>query len=79
MKGIKRISIKACNCPVEIEISQLSDGSLLLEKNENGKWFVTTGEKGFFHLQENLENGEIINMGYVDNLPEAIYKIAWAR
>jgi len=76
---MKRISIKACNCPVEIEITQLPNGNLMLEKNENGKWFVSSECDGHFYLQENLEDGEIRDMGFVDNLPEAIQKIAWAR
>lgn len=75
---MKTISIKACNCPVGIVITQFSDGKLLLEKNEDGKWFVSTESDGHFYLQENLRNGEIRDMGFVDNLPEAIQKIAWA-
>ena len=76
---MERISIKACNSPTEIEITQLPDGSLLLEKNENGKWFVSTESDGHFYLQENLEDGEIRDMGFVNSLPEAIQKIVWAR
>ena len=76
---MKQISIKACNSPVEIEITQSPDGNLLLEKNEYGKWFVSTEYDGKFYLQENLEDGEIRDMGFVDNLPDAIRKIVWAR
>lgn len=76
---MKRISIKACNSQVEIEITQFPDGNLMLEKNENGKWFVSTECDGCFYLQENLNDGEIRDMGFVNNLPEAIQKIAWAH
>ena len=77
---MERIEIKACNSPVGIEITQLNDGLLLLEKHENGKWFVSSQDKdGKFYLQENCEDGEIIDMGVSNTLPEAIRKIAWAR
>ena len=75
---MKSISIKACNSPVEIVLSQDSVG-ITLEKHENGKWFVSTEYDGKFYLQENLEDGEIRDMGFVDNLPDAIRKIVWAR
>lgn len=79
MKSIsQKVKIRACNCPVDIVLSQDKVG-FMLEKNENGKWFVTTEVKGRFYLQENLEGGEIRDLGCVDNLPEAIQKIAWAR
>jgi len=77
---MERIKIRACNSPIEIEITQFDDGLLLLEKNENGRWFVSTQDKdGKFYLQENLEDGEIIDMGSTNNLPDAIRKIEWAR
>lgn len=66
---------------VKIEMTQFSDGLIILEKNEKDKWFVSTQDKdGNFYLQENLEeDGEVREMGHVDNLPDALYKIAWAQ
>ena len=77
---MERIEIKACNSPVGIEVTQLGDGLLLMEKFENGKYFVSSQDiDGKFYLQENLDGGEIRDMGSQDNLPEAIRAIAWAR
>ena len=72
------VNIKACNCPADISISQSSKG-IMLEKIEDGKWFVSTEFNGRFYLQENLEGGGIRDLGCEDNLPDAIKKIAWAR
>ena len=63
-----------------IAMTEFADGSMILEKNEHDRWFVSTKDKdGKYYLQENLEDGEIIDMGYTDNLPEALYKLAWAN
>lgn len=62
----------------EITLTQFSDGKIVLEKNEGEKWFVSTQCDDCFYLQENLIDGEIRDMGFVDNLPDALYKIAWA-
>lgn len=63
----------------EITLTQFADGKITLEKNEGERWFVSTQDNdGKFYLQENLIDGEIFDMGCVDNLPDALYKIAWA-
>lgn len=63
----------------EITLTQFADGKIVLEKNEGERWFVSTQENdGNFYLQENLIDGEINDMGFVDNLPDALYRIAWA-
>ena len=76
-KGINVITIKTCG-GTEIDVTQFSDGKLLLEKNLGERWFVSTQFDDCFYLQENLENGEIIDMGFKDNLPDALRAIAWA-
>lgn len=63
----------------KIAITEFCDGSMILEKNEKDRWFVSTKDKdGKFYLQENLEDGEIVDLGVTDNLPNALYKLAWA-
>ena len=63
----------------EITMTQFCDGSMILEKNENDRWFVSTLSDGCFYLQENLEDGEIRDLGFKDNLPEALIALAWAN
>ena len=64
----------------EITLTQFSDGKIILEKNECERWFVSTEDSdGKFYLQENLIDGEIRDISVTDNLPDALYKIAWAN
>lgn len=72
-----------CNMTVagaKICMTQFFDGSIILEKNEKDRWFVSTLDNdGKFYLQENLDDGEIVDLGSTDNLPDALYKLAWAN
>ena len=78
---MKRTSeqVKIIVAQTEIIMTQYCDGSMFLEKNEDGRWFVSTKSDDCFYLQENLEDGEIRDLGFKDNLPEALIAIAWAR
>ena len=72
-----KIKLNVCN-GVIIEMTQFSDGSFILERNKGEKWFVASSlENGCFHLQENLENGEIDDICDCSNMVETLYKMAW--
>ena len=55
---------------------RFSDGTLMFEKTDSDdRWFVCTQENdGKFYLQENLENGEIVELGVFDSMIDAIEK-----
>ena len=63
----------------KINVTEFSDGKMMFEKNDSDdRWFVCTqsnDEK--FYLQENLEDGEIVELGVFDSMIDAIYKLAW--
>lgn len=76
---MKHITIRMCNVPDDIVIEEMGDGTLMLQKNVGDRWFVSTQDKdGKFYLQENLSNGEIIDMGHQCHLFDAIRAIAGA-
>ena len=78
MKEINVAKIKVAG--VTISLTQFTNGLMILEKNEGEKWFVSTQDNdGKFYLQENYDDGEIREMGVTDNLPDALYKLAWAQ
>lgn len=78
MKEINVAKIKVGG--VTITLTQFTNGLMILEKNEGEKWFVSTQDNdGKFYLQENYDDGEIREMGVTDNLPDALYKLAWAQ
>ena len=78
MKEINVAKIKVAG--VTITLTQFTNGLMILEKNEGEKWFVSTQDNdGKFYLQENYDDGEIREMGVTDNLPDALYKLAWAQ
>ena len=78
MKEINVAKIKVGGVP--ITLTQFTNGLMILEKNEGEKWFVSTQDNdGKFYLQENYDDGEIREMGVTDNLPDALYKLAWAQ
>ena len=78
MKEINVAKIKVAG--VTITLTQFTNGLMILEKNEGDKWFVSTQDNdGKFYLQENYDDGEIREMGVTDNLPDALYKLAWAQ
>ena len=78
MKEINVANIKVGG--VAITLTQFTNGLMILEKNEGEKWFVSTQDNdGKFYLQENYDDGEIREMGVTDNLPDALYKLAWAQ
>ncbi len=75
----KSINIKACNVPEDILIEDMADGTMMLQKNVGERWFVSTQDwDGKFYLQENLDDGDIIDMGYTTHLFDAIRAIARA-
>lgn len=77
--NIKRIEVIVAKS-AKIEITEFPGGTMLLEKRENGRWFVTTKYyDGKYYLQENLADGEIREISVKDNLPEALSAIAWAN
>ena len=78
MKEINVAKIKVAG--VTITLTQFTNGLMILEKNEGERWFVSTEDSdGNFYVQENLIDGEIRDISVTDNLPDALYKIAWAN
>lgn len=61
---------------VVITITKFDDESIMLEKNFRDRWFVSTQEKDGFYLQENLEDGEIVDMGKTDSFFDALKQIS---
>ena len=75
---MQNITLTICN-GVEVRMSALKDGTLIIERNTNGRWFVATGEKdNTFTVQENLNDGEVIEIAAGLNMADALYKLAWA-
>ena len=76
---MEHITIRACYVPNDILIVDMGDGTMMLQKNVGDRWFVSTQDKdGKFYLQENLDDGEIIDMGHTTHLFDAIRAIARA-
>lgn len=75
---MKNITLIVCN-GVEVNLTTFNDGTLLIERYTNGRWFVATGEKdNTFTVQENLDGGEIVDIAAGLNMVDALYKLAWA-
>lgn len=75
---MKKITLTICN-GVEVKLTTFNDGTFIIERHINGRWFVATGEKdNTFTVQENLNDGEIVEIAGGLNMVDALYKLAWA-
>ena len=75
---MQNITLTICN-GVEIKLTTLNDGTLIIDRYIHGRWFVATGEKdNTFTVQENLEGGEVVEIATGLNMVDALYKLAWA-
>lgn len=65
-------------CGQTIEVSEFYNGLHVFEKlDEDERWFVCTEcIDNTFYLQENLENGEIIDLGVFSSMVTALDKLA---
>lgn len=63
-----------------ITMTQYCDGSIIAERNEGERWFVMTKDPSdnTFHTQENLDNGDIIEMYTDTNICAALAHLALA-
>lgn len=75
---MQNITLNICN-GVEVKLTTLNDGTLIIDRYIRGRWFVATGEKdNTFTVQENLEGGEIVVIASGLNMADALFKLAWA-
>ncbi len=75
---MQNITLTICN-GVEVKLTTLNDGTLIIDRYINGRWFVATGEKdNTFTVQENLEGGEVVAIASGLNMVDTLYKLAWA-
>lgn len=64
----------------ELTLTTYEDGTFMIEKNEGGKWFVSSQDlEKTFWLQENLKDGGIRDISKQKNLVSALHAIAWAQ
>ena len=75
---MQNITLNICN-GVEVKLTALNDGTLIVDRYINGRWFVATGAKdNTFTVQENLEGGEVVAIASGLNMVDALFKLAWA-
>ena len=64
-----------------ITMTQYYDGSIVAERNEGERWFVMTKDPSdnTFHTQENLDDGNVVEMYNDANICAALAHLALAH
>lgn len=63
-----------------ITMTQYYDGSIVAERNEGDRWFVmSSDDKGRFIVQENLDDGNVVEMYNDANICAALAHLALAH
>lgn len=76
-KDLTKCKVTHNNC--EFTISQLMDGDMIIEYGTEALWVLATYDHRTrnYHIQENIDDGEIIDIKDTFSLPDALSTMSW--